>query len=377
MTAAAGILRPMKTSFRSRASPLRGLSLERRTLGPYSVLGQIGESPLGVWFRVQAGDQRARLHLLASVAPVEDLRLRTRVQDRLKAAQALRHPNLVPVLDSGDHEGAPYVVAADVSGHPLTTYLGRPHRWRDTLRIAEGVAEALDFAHARGFVHGGLEPDHVWVDANGAAIVDNIGVAPLIWLLPAAKRAAVFQEHVWIAPEQLDGEPATTRSDVFAFAAMVYELVTGRRAYPVVGDYSRQPPRPSSLVDGLNPNVDVALLSALSPNPQDRPSAAGIVLRDLAGATSGSGRGAKPLLLYVRHHADPPSTAPTAPAIDSPPLHEPLGAKVGGRLPTRRRAIVIRQAVNATMGRLPMLSRWRRYVRQRPFEACLGALLGL
>jgi eukaryotic-like serine/threonine-protein kinase len=164
-----------------------------------------------------------------------------------KAASALNHPNIITIHEIGEQDGQTFIVMELVDGKPLNELIPRKGmRLTEALRIAAQVAGALTAAHAAGIVHRDLKPANIMVDAHGRAKVLDFGLAKLS--APAAVGAdeatrslatdqPVSEEGVivgsvpYMSPEQAEGKPVDARSDIFSFGAVLYEMITGQRAF--------------------------------------------------------------------------------------------------------------------------------------------------
>src|SRR5262245_19130846 len=206
------------------------------TLGPYEVVAPLGAGGMGEVYRsrgVRLGRQVALKLLLPDYAGDDD-RLR-RFRTEAEAAGLLNHPNVVAVFDIGTHDGAPYVVSELLEGETLRQRLAEgplaPHKARD---FALQMANGLVAAHDRGIVHRDLKPENVFITHEGVVKLLDFGLAKLGGEgdpLPGSQPGAVLGTAAYMSPEQARGKPSDQRSDVFAFGAVLYEMVTGERAF--------------------------------------------------------------------------------------------------------------------------------------------------
>jgi len=218
-------------------------------LGHFSLLEKIGEGGMGRVYKARDKrlDRFVAVKLLAE-ARSTDAGRRARFVQEAKAASALNHPNIVTIHEIGEQDGQTYIVMELVDGKPLNELIPRKGmRLTEALCIAAQVAGALTAAHAAGIVHRDLKPANIMVDAHGHAKVLDFGLAKLS--APAAATGAdeatrtlaadqpVSEEGVivgtvpYMSPEQVEGKPVDARSDIFSFGAVLYEMITGQRAF--------------------------------------------------------------------------------------------------------------------------------------------------
>jgi serine/threonine-protein kinase len=214
-------------------------------VGPYQVISPIGAGAMGEVYR--ARDPRLGRDVAVKVLPAEfsaDPDRVHRFDQEARAAAALNHPNILAVYDIGTHDGSPYIVSELLGGETLGDALYRgPLPWPRTAEIAMQLLAGLDAAHTRGIVHRDLKPDNVFLTNAGGVKILDFGVAKAVAAERAdtgelgAKRTAVTLPGVllgtvgYMAPEQRRGEPADKRSDIFAVGAVLYEMLTGERAF--------------------------------------------------------------------------------------------------------------------------------------------------
>jgi len=209
-----------------------------------------------------------------------------RFMSEINVVRQLRHPNIVPMCDSGDICGIPYYVMPFVEGETLRARLSRLGRipLADALRIAEDVARALHFAHRHQVVHRDIKPENVMLDGDRALVLD-FGIALAMDSVEAPRRTLpglTLGTFHYMSPEQVDGGAEIDgRSDIYGLACMLYEMLSGRPPFlgtpnAVLRQQLCARPRPlASLCPGIPPRLDAALLRALDKSPARRYATAG------------------------------------------------------------------------------------------------------
>jgi TolB-like protein/tRNA A-37 threonylcarbamoyl transferase component Bud32/Tfp pilus assembly protein PilF len=215
-------------------------------LGPYEIAESIGAGGMGEVYR--ARDTRLGRDVAIKVIPPEFVRDPDRIkrfEQEARTAGALNHPNVCTVFDVGTHEGSPFVVMELLEGESLRDKLSSgPIPLRKALVYATQTAEGLAAAHEKGIVHRDLKPANVFVTKDGRAKVLDFGLAKLTLrgesgedLAQSPTRTSdtlpgvVMGTIGYMSPEQVKGQPVDARSDLFSFGAILYEMLTGRRAF--------------------------------------------------------------------------------------------------------------------------------------------------
>ncbi len=195
----------------------------------YRVTGKLGAGGMGTVYRAQD----TRLGRTVAIKVV-NAAFTQRFEREARAIAALNHPHICTLYDVGEHGGAPFLVMEFVEGKPLQG----PLPVDEALGYAIQIAHALAAAHKAGIVHRDLKPDNILLTAEGSVKILDFGLAKLHQTAPEALKLTTMTEQGAIAgtgpymsPEQAQGEAVDARSDIFSFGAVLYELLSGRRAF--------------------------------------------------------------------------------------------------------------------------------------------------
>ena len=213
-------------------------------LGLYEVVGLLGAGGMGEVYR--ARDPRLARDIAIKVLPprwITDPERLDRFEREARAAAALNHPNILAVYDTGMSDGVPYIASELLTGTTLREALtpGAPWPTRKALDVTQQIARGLAAAHARGIVHRDLKPENIFVGTDGVVKILDFGLAPLTEasVFPTPEDPTVADTEAgrvlgtagYMAPEQVRGQPADHRADIFAFGAILYEMLAGGRAF--------------------------------------------------------------------------------------------------------------------------------------------------
>ena len=213
-------------------------------LGPYEVLSAIGAGGMGEVYR--ARDPRLKREVAIKILPAafssEPERLR-RFEQEAYAAAALNHPNILAVYDIGQQNGAPYIVSELLEGATLRERLRPgPLPIRKAIDYGQQIASGLAAAHDKGIIHRDLKPENLFVTNDGRIKILDFGLAKLTRSETAEDgqlQTKTVQSDLntvlgtvgYMSPEQVRGKAADTRSDLFSLGAILYEMVSGKRAF--------------------------------------------------------------------------------------------------------------------------------------------------
>ena len=219
------------------AGPVQDLTGKR--IGQYHVTGRIGEGGMGVVYR--ARDTELDRTVAIKVLPAErvaDADRKRRFLHEAKAVSALNHPNIVTIHTIVHDGGAECIVMEYVAGRTLAEAIAKKGLpLKEALRIAIEIADAMAAAHTAGIVHRDLKPSNIMVTESGRVKVLDFGLAKLVESSAVPGSSAnteagkVVGTAAYMSPEQAQGQKVDARSDVFSFGCVLYEMLTGRRAF--------------------------------------------------------------------------------------------------------------------------------------------------
>ncbi len=258
--------------------------------GRYRIVAPLGKGGMGEVYRaddIRLG-QPVALKFLPAALAAEPGRL-DRLVDEVRIGRQISHPNVCRLYDINEAEGLHFLVMEYVDGEDLASLLRRIGRLPPdkALEIGRGLCAGLAAAHDKGVIHRDLKPANVMIDGHGRARIADFGLAALA----AGGTAAGFAGTPgYMAPEQLAGEGASRRSDVFAVGLVMHEMLTGRRVFDARSleelkalHADAKPLGLSGSVKDVDPAVERAVLRCLARDPQERPASASAVLATLPG----------------------------------------------------------------------------------------------
>jgi len=285
-----------------------GLSPGTR-LGPYEIVAAIGAGGMGEVYK--ARDTQLRRDVALKVLPAEvatDPDRLARFQREAEVLAALNHPHLAQIHGIVEAGATRALVMEFIDGETLAARIARgPVPLADGLRLAHQVSEALEHAHQRGIIHRDLKPANIMITAGGAVKVLDFGLAKNA--VPAGEDASrlstltrgptvagtVLGTVSYMSPEQARGEPVDHRTDVWAFGCVLYEMLTGRRAFPgrsatdVLAGVIKDEPGWDALPTSTPPGVRELVHRCLNKDASERPGDMAAVSGALAAFVSGTG----------------------------------------------------------------------------------------
>jgi serine/threonine-protein kinase len=203
-----------------------------------------------------------------------------RFRREARAVAALSHPNIVTVIDRGEHEGRPFIVFEYVDGENLKKQIERlgPAAVDEALELALQVARGLSFAHQNGLVHRDVKPQNVLLNGDGQAKVTDFGIARSLDVQHGmTQTGTVLGTSDYIAPEQAQGHRVDEHTDVYSLGVVLYELLTGEVPFPgenfvaVAMRHINEPPPPiRDRRPDVSPRLEAAVHRAMAKDPHDR-----------------------------------------------------------------------------------------------------------
>jgi serine/threonine-protein kinase len=289
---------PTETSLKSEPAAASRPSLDKIRFIPgtvlakrYRIVGLLGRGGMGEVYRaddLKLG-QPVALKFLPAAVERDQSRLE-RFLNEVRTALKVSHPNVCRVYDIGEVEGRHYLSMEYVDGEDMASLLRRIERLPQSkaVQIARQLCAGVATAHEQGILHRDLKPANVMIDGRGRAKITDFGLAGLVEGIEGAEIKA--GTPAYMAPEQLSGQEVSVRSDIYSLGLVLYELLTGKRAFDAKtpGEIARlqlesTPTSPSSHVDGMDPAVERVILRCLEPNPQARPESVMAVAAALPG----------------------------------------------------------------------------------------------
>jgi tetratricopeptide (TPR) repeat protein len=278
----------------------------------YKILGELGRGGMGVVYRALNVDQgrvvALKMILAGRLATAQD---RLRLQNEAQAVAALDHPNIVPILDSGQQDRLPYFSMRLIEGESLAQRQGGVRDdGRTAARLMMDIAGAVHHAHQRGILHRDLKPANILVDEDGRPYVTDFGLAKRIHANDGLTRTGWFMGSPgYMAPEQAAGDPSkiTTATDVYGLGAILYAVLTGRAPFDcgsvqeTLNQLRNRAPDPPSSVNPKAPHpLELICLKCLEKDPARRYSSAEAFADDLRRWLVGEPIAARPVGFLVR-----------------------------------------------------------------------------
>ncbi|MDX1994871.1 MAG: protein kinase [bacterium] len=272
---------------------------EGEKIGPYLLLGQLGQGGMATVYKAQHVELNRLVALkVMHQALQEDPSFITRFQREAQIVSGLEHPHIVPIYDYQQHEGQPYLVMKLIEGETLKSRMNRGALSLDEiLEVMTAVGSALTYAHKKGVLHRDIKPSNIVLDKENIPYVTDFGLARIAALGESTISADMLlgTPH-YISPEQArGGRNLDSRADIYSLGVVLYELIVGRvpftgdTPYSIIHDHIYTPlPLPSAANPEIPQAVEAVLLKALAKDPDDRYATADDCINDFRGAVQTS-----------------------------------------------------------------------------------------
>ena len=264
--------------------------------GRFEVRGELGRGGMGIVY--VAVDATLGREVALKVLPASgDVERRRRFMREARSAAAVTHPGIATVYDVGEHDGAVFIAMERVRGKTLRAWLDENGTIPivEAQRIARAIAKTLAKAHEQGVVHRDLKPENAMLTEDGDVKLLDFGLAKLVGPMLSetgsttdTQDGRIIGTPCYMSPEQARGLPVDTRSDVFSFGVMFYELLTGRRPFSgstsvdLLASITRDEPiAVTEVVPAISEDVAKVVTRCLRKIPDDRYADAGALVKDL------------------------------------------------------------------------------------------------
>jgi len=248
-------------------------------LGPYSVVERIGRGGMATVYKAYhaALDRYVAIKVLPEFF-AEDEEYRERFHQEAMSVARLRHPNILSVYDFGHERGIAYLVLELISGGTLADRLGTRIDIHDTVAMLKPIADALDHAHRNGVLHRDIKPSNILLHRDGTPVLADFGLAKLAASVRRLTASGIVMgTPEYMSPEQAAGDPIGPPSDLYAFAIVAYEMLTGRVPFEadtpaavLLSHLNKAMPAMHELRGELSRHAEDALRRALAKSPSER-----------------------------------------------------------------------------------------------------------
>ena len=252
-------------------------------LGNYRIEAVLGVGGMGHVYRaITPNGEEVALKLVKSDL-ARDTVFRKRFEREARIAQSVEHPHVVPVLDTGEQEGIPYLTQRFIRGGTLGDMIERAGKvsLEVAARVIREAGSGLDALHAQGLIHRDVKPANILVDEQGVAYITDFGLAKDTQGSLLTRPGQALGSMDYMSPEQIRGADVSAATDVYALGCVLWECLLGKPPFAdrqgmrvLWAHLQDDPPDPSTLSSDIPPAVGQAILHALKKEPGERPQSA-------------------------------------------------------------------------------------------------------
>jgi serine/threonine protein kinase len=286
-------------------------------IGPYQIIEQAGAGGMGEVYKAE--DSRLERTVAIKVLPATfalNQDIKQRFEREAKAISSLSHPNICTLYDIGEQNGTDYLVMEYIEGETLAEKLTKgPLDIDELMKIAIQITDALDKAHKQGLIHRDLKPGNVMLAKEGAKLLDfglaklqpesgMTGKSAVTATTPLTTEGTIVGTMQYMSPEQLESKEADSRSDIFSFGILLYEMATGVKAFKgssqasLIASIMKEKPRSASEIQPLvPPMLEQVINQCLDKDPEQRWQTAGDLKRSLMWVSEGGSQIGLPAVL--------------------------------------------------------------------------------
>ena len=250
-----------------------------QSLGRYHILEQLGEGGMATVYK--AYDTRLETDVAVKVIRTDSLpqnaieRTLKRFEREAKSLARLTHPNIVKVMDYGEHDGAPYLVLVYLPGGTLKKLMGQPMPWQEAAHLLIPIANALDYAHEQKVIHRDVKPANILLTVKGQPMLSDFGIAKILEMEDGHTLTGTGMGIG--TPEYMSPEQGMGREDIYSLGIIFYELITGRKPYKadtpmavILKHMTDALPSPRQFIPDLPDAAEKVLIKSLAKDPKDR-----------------------------------------------------------------------------------------------------------
>jgi tetratricopeptide (TPR) repeat protein/tRNA A-37 threonylcarbamoyl transferase component Bud32 len=287
-------------------------------IGKYTIVSEIGRGAMGIVYKAldpyigrTVAVKTIRFDILGQ-GPEREI-AQKRFMREAHSAGNLSHPNIVTIYDVGEDQGISYIAMEYVDGSSLDELLHSRQKFslEEILRLVERVAEGLESAHKKGVVHRDIKPANILIDSEGRPRIVDFGIAR-ISTSTMTQTNMIMGTPYYMSPEQISGRRVDNRADIFALGGILYELLTGQKAFPgenlttvIYKIINEEPPPVRNFQKNLPEGLDYIVSKALAKDPDERYQTCREMIHDLEH--------------YAELKAPAPAASPGAAGLEAPP----------------------------------------------------------